>query len=144
MVENIESIEAHLKLDALAEPEELEEAHVKVHGPLRMLSVTSDCGRAGKDQRRTRIRGHLDDEHIVAGHTPTSCDGRNLRVAKARRAQSINYTSRAVRHTRISYIRTIGTRLAIAVSIQTVNDRKRSAGLNNCDSGDSPAACDLA
>jgi len=35
------------KSDALANAERFEEAHIKVHGPLSMFSVTSNRGQAG-------------------------------------------------------------------------------------------------
>ena len=75
VVENIESIQASFKFDVLANSEHLEEAHVKVDDPLRMLSVTSNRSWTGHNQGRSGIRRNLDGEHIVARNTAAARSG---------------------------------------------------------------------
>src|SRR6266852_4713378 len=144
VVKNIESVQASFKPDALANSERFEEAHIKVHGPLSMLSVTSNRGQAGHNQGRSGIRSNLNRKHVVAGNTATACGGREFRAAKSAGAQSIDYSARVVGLAGISDVRTIGAGLAVTISIQAVYQSKRRAGLNNRNAGNSPTAGDLA
>ena len=75
VVENIESVQASFKFDVLANAEHLEEAHVKVHDPLRMLSVTSNCGGTRHNQGRSSIRSDLNRKHVVARNTAAARSG---------------------------------------------------------------------
>ena len=80
VVENVEGVQAGFQLYPFTESKKLEEAHVKIHDTVGMLSVATNGGRPGHDQRRSRVGGYLDGVHVVASDTSASCSHGQLRI----------------------------------------------------------------